>query len=100
MVTRGYGRVVNVATGVATGGTSGGNDDLNNAAVRTRIGEHARAGKRILLGAAGGPGHYIYLVEMLADGLIAHDPAGCRCQGGTRSSSTPARARPEWCRPG
>src|SRR5262249_42241448 len=39
-----------------------------------------RSGQRVLLGVQGGPGHYVYLVEMLADGLIAHDPAGCRCQ--------------------
>src|SRR5262245_16800645 len=76
------GTILKVAklTGVATGGKAAGLDDLNDPAVRRRIGEHVRSGQRVLLGVQGGPGHYIYLVDMRDDGLIAHDPAGCRCQ--------------------
>src|SRR5262249_4417586 len=79
---RNAGTILQVAklTGVATGGKAGGLDDLNDPAVRRRIGEHVRSGQRVLLGVQGGPGHYIYLVDMRDDGLIAHDPAACRRQ--------------------
>jgi hypothetical protein len=76
------GTILKVAelTGVANSGKAGGLDKLSDPAVRQRIGEHVRNGQRVILGVQGGPGHYIYLVEMRSDGLIAHDPAGCRCQ--------------------
>lgn len=68
------------ATGLAKSGDAGVTGYMKDPKTRARAAEAVRNGQKIILGVMGGPGHFVYLTEVLDDGFIAHDPAGCRCQ--------------------
>jgi len=54
-----------------------GQPKLATAKGRTLAQEMLAAGKRVL---AGTVNHYVYLIEVRADGVVVHDPAGARVQ--------------------
>ncbi len=55
-------------------------EDLWRPEVRAKAKEQLASGKRIV---AGTKGHYVYLTEVLDDGIIVHDPAGLRVSTGS-----------------
>ncbi|KAB2892449.1 MAG: hypothetical protein F9K40_18435 [Kofleriaceae bacterium] len=64
---------------VATG-KAGITGYLKDTKTRARAAEMLAQGQQVILGVQGGPGHYVFLTQVLDDGIVVHDPAGCRCQ--------------------
>lgn len=69
------------ATGLVHGGdVSAFKHNLKDAKGRKHAADLLAGGNQVILGVQGGPGHYVFLRQVLDDGVIVHDPAGCRCQ--------------------
>jgi hypothetical protein len=81
----GYGTVTQAATmariardtGLATGSEETGQVRLTNPQVRARAERMLGEGRRVILGTVN---HYVYLLEVRADGVVVHDPAGARVE--------------------
>jgi hypothetical protein len=69
------------ATKLVSGGdVSAFKHNLKDAKGRKHAADMLAQGGQVILGVQGGPGHYVFLRQVLDDGVVVHDPAGCRCQ--------------------